>query len=126
LEAQVGVDEATRAWLSTLPQQWRDQINKIVEDTLTSVDAHFDKDLKRIREQLALAEDEAACKWIGLNRQTVDLWKSELPFLKKPEPLRDLSDYIQKERRNALDHRLDPAYMQLLYDDLQNKVGVMP
>jgi hypothetical protein len=125
LEAHAGVDEATRAWLSTLPQQWRDQINKIVEDTLTSVDAHLDKDLIKIREQLALAEDEAACKWIGANRQTIDVWKSELPFLKQPEPLRDLSDYIQKQRRNALEHRLDPVYMQLLYDDLQNKVAVI-
>ena len=82
LEASVGVDEATRAWLSTLPQQWRDQINKIVEDTLTSANLHLDEALMNIRKQLAAAEDEAACKWLGTNLQTIDLWKSQLPFLK--------------------------------------------
>src|SRR5262249_51825762 len=84
LEASVGVDEATRSWLSTLPEQWRSQINKIVEETLTSVDLHLDKALAEIRKQLAAAEDEATCKWLGANLQTIDVWKSQLPFLKQP------------------------------------------
>src|SRR5262249_8284622 len=97
----------------------------IVEDTLTSANLHLDEALINIRKQLAKAEDEAACKWLGTNVQTIELWKSQLPFLRQPEPIRDLDDYIQSQRRAALDHRLDPQYMQRLYDDLENKVAVI-
>jgi hypothetical protein len=125
VEANVGVDEATRTWLPTLPQTWRDQINKIVEDTLTSGNVHLDHALIDIRKRLVAAEDEAACAWYGANQQTANLWKSHIPFLRQPEPIRDLADNIQSQRKAALDHLLEPQYMQRLYDDLENKVAVI-
>jgi hypothetical protein len=125
IEASVGVDGATRAWLSQLPSEWRDQINKIVEDTLSSVDLHLEADLTKLRQQLTLAEKEAACAWLGANQATVEVWKSQLPFLKEPSPVRDLSSYVSEERKRALNQRIEPLYMQHLYDDLAHKVAIV-
>ncbi|MGY3499174.1 hypothetical protein [Bradyrhizobium sp. USDA 4502] len=102
LSAEVGFDEPTRKWLSTLPEQWREPLNKIVEDTLTSVDLHLDNALTKIRDQLRQIEKDAACVWVGANLNTVEVWKSELPFLKKPAPFRELDSYIADERKSAL------------------------
>jgi hypothetical protein len=125
LKASVGVDEATRDWISGLPEQLRPGINNIVEDTLSSANRHFDQALENIRTELAEAENDFACRWQAGNQQTIQIWESHIPFLKQPEPIRDLQDYIEQQRKDAVNHKLDPTYMVGLYSDLEDQVGIV-
>jgi hypothetical protein len=125
LDAEAGVDDSTRAWLSNLPDHLRPQLAAIVEDTLSSVDFHFDRDVKKLREQLTKAETDFVCNWIGLNSATVTVLKNEIPFLSQPAPVHELRTYIEEQRREALKQHLQSTFMQDLYADLERKAGIV-
>jgi hypothetical protein len=122
--AEVGLDDATRDFLNKLPDTWRPQIGKIVDDTLNRTDKSVKSYLEAIDKLLTSKIAETQCAFVGSERQIIEDIVSRFPWISKEGPMQDLREYVSSKEK-AFRPTMSPTEIKSVLDDVSLKASIV-
>jgi hypothetical protein len=115
--AEAGLDPATREFIATLPDTWRPQIAKIVDDTMRRVDMSFKEYVQQVDRLISDKLIEAQCLAVSTSDQIVQNIVKQFPWVSEAGAVEKLGE--QTARTDARRHsNSTPTFIKHIYDDL--------
>jgi hypothetical protein len=115
--AEAGLDPATREFIATLPDTWRPQIARIVEDTMSRVDASFKEYVQQVDKLISDKVIEVQCHAVATSDQIVDSIVKRFPWVSQAGPMEKLREQVvTTDARRHSDS--SPTFIKDIYNDL--------
>lgn len=120
LEAEVGLDAKTIAFLNRLPSEVRAQIVQTLRESLPLIDKSVEAYITQVRGVISSSIDQAACKSTAVLSGIIDQVKdSVLPSGYKSKPVEtltnDFADVVTDFSANSTPHDFRMAYSDFLH-----------
>jgi hypothetical protein len=124
LNATVGLDDRTQAFINSLPEKIKDQILDLLKQGLPLIDKSVILYLNRVNEILDQQIDHIECAAIGTGVTLGADLKSSLPLIgTKPEPVEDLQKDVESTI-HGFQKQTDPTSYANKYSDFLYRAAV--